>query len=234
MNLIEPRKLSRAVIDRLVEAIETGVYKPGERLPAERDLMAVYGIGRPAVREALQALQAMGLIKITHGARARVVEPAAAAIIGQMSEAMIQLLNAKPSGLDELKEARLLLECGLVRIAASRATAEGLQVLLLAKQACETAHGAALVAADMAFHRQIAAISGNSFIAAATAGMLEWLTRFKRSLVAAPGAERLTLAEHQRIYDAIAARDADAAALAMTEHLTRANALYSVLLQRPG
>ena len=234
MNLIEPRKLSHAVIDRLVEAIETGAYKPGERLPAERDLMRLYGIGRPAVREALQALQAMGLIHITHGARARVVEPAAASIIAQMSEAMIQLLHSNPTGLDELKEARLLLECGLVRIATARTTPDGLQALLLAKQACETASGAALVAADMAFHRQIAAISGNSFIAAATAGMLEWLTRFKRSLVAAPGAERVTLAEHQRIYDAIAAGDAEAAVLAMTEHLTRANTLYSALLQRPG
>jgi DNA-binding FadR family transcriptional regulator len=88
---------------------------------------------------------------------------------------------------------------------------------------------ARFVACDMSFHRQIAAMSGNMLIAAVSQGMLEWVSRFKRDMVSVRGAERVTLDEHERIYKAIASGDADAAATAMAEHLSRANSLYSVL-----
>jgi DNA-binding FadR family transcriptional regulator len=81
----------------------------------------------------------------------------------------------------------------------------------------------------MAFHRQIAAMSGNMLIAAVSQGMLDWLSRFKRELVSVRGADRLTLDEHERIYKAVAAGDADGAAAAMTDHLSRASELYRVL-----
>jgi DNA-binding FadR family transcriptional regulator len=84
----------------------------------------------------------------------------------------------------------------------------------------------------MAFHRQIAALSGNRLLAAVSAGMLEWLTKFKRDMVSVRGADRVTVAEHERITAAIASRDPQAAAAAMTEHMSRANALYAVLAAR--
>jgi DNA-binding FadR family transcriptional regulator len=237
MRLIEHRKLSHEVLDRLVQAIESGEFPPGSRLPAERELMTRYGIGRPAIREAMQSLQQMGLIRISHGARAQVIQPEAETIIGRMSDAMFQLLTNNPRGLDELKEARLLFETGLVRIATARCNPEALALLRGRLDDCHASrgHGAeAFIAADMAFHRQIAEISGNSFVAAACQGMLDWLSRFKRSLVSAKGAEDLTLEEHARIVEAMAAGDAAAAAQAMSDHLSRANALYSTLLKEPA
>jgi DNA-binding GntR family transcriptional regulator len=59
--------------------------------------------------------------------------------------------------------------------------------------------------------------------------MLDWVSRFKRDLVLVRGAERITLDEHERIYKAVAAGDPDGAAAAMTDHLSRASALYAVL-----
>ena len=57
METIARRKLSHEVLDRLVAAIESGEYSPGSQLPSERELMTRWGVGRPAIREAMQALQ---------------------------------------------------------------------------------------------------------------------------------------------------------------------------------
>lgn len=229
------RKLSHEVFDRLVHTIQSGELAPDDQLPSERELMLRYGVGRPAIREAMQALQRMGLIRIAHGERARVTLPTADAIIDQISGAMVQLLGRVPGGLDELKDARLLFEVGLAQVAARRATPAAVAELRAAQQACRQARGdhARFVAADMAFHRQIAAMSGNMLIRALSHGMLEWLTRFRSDLVIARGAEQLTLEEHDRIAEAIAAADPPAAGAAMSDHLTRANRLYSVLMAEP-
>ena len=236
MKPVERRKLSHDVIAQLTGAIESGDFAPGSQLPAERDLMVRFGVGRPAIREAMQSLQQMGLIRISHGERARVIQPTADTIINQISGAMIQLLATTQRGLAELKEARQLFEIGLVRIATARATRESLATLHAALLACRAARGdqARFVAADMDFHRKIAAMSGNSLIAALSTGLTEWLSRFKRDLVSARGAERLTLEEHDRIYRAIVSGDADGAAKAMAEHLSRANELYAALLIQAG
>lgn len=230
------RKLAHEVLDRLVQMIQSGELAPDDQLPSERALMQRYGVGRPAIREAMQSLQRMGLIRIAHGERARVTLPTADAIVDQVSGAMIQMLGRVPGGLDELKDARLLFEVGLAQVAARRGTPASVAQLRAALDACRQASGdhARFVAADMAFHRQIAAMSGNTLIRALSQGMLDWMTRFRRDLVIARGAERLTLEEHARITEAIAAGDAVAAGVAMSDHLTRANQLYSVLMAEPG
>lgn len=121
-----------------------------------------------------------------------------------------------------------------MRIASAHATREGSTKLGAALAACRQARGNQLnfVAADMEFHRSIAEMSGNSLITALSHGLTSWMMRFRHDLVSARGAEQLTLDEHDKIYRAVAAGDSEAAATAMTEHLTRANALYSVLIVR--
>ena len=75
----------------------------------------------------------------------------------------------------------------------------------------------------MAFHREIAAISGNAIYVALSQAIFEWLAEFHTGLVRLHGAEGLTIEEHKAIFERIAARDPDGAAAAMTAHLTRAN-----------
>ena len=86
----------------------------------------------------------------------------------------------------------------------------------------------------MGFHTQIAAMSGNPIFPVILEAMLRWLGEYYQSLVRALGAEALTLAEHDRIVEAIEAHDAQGAENAMREHLTRANALYQRLVQPSG
>jgi DNA-binding FadR family transcriptional regulator len=228
---VQRRRLSREILDRLIEAITAGEYPPGSRLPSERELMLAYSVGRPAIRQAMQALEQMGLVRISHGERARVTNPTPEIIIDQMSSAMVMMFAVNPRGLDNLKEARLELEVALVAKAVRRATTGDLDRLADLHQRLVDARGSAdrFVAADIAFHVAIAELSGNQLVAAMHKAMLDWLTRFKRDLVSVRGADQLTIEEHRRILDAIVAGNAVAAMGHMTDHLTRANKLYASL-----
>ena len=230
---IQRRKLSQEVLDRLMELISGGKIAPGEHLPSERDLMERYGVGRPAIREALQSLERSGIITITHGERARVAVPTADQLVAQIARGAQHLLRMQPGSLEHLKEARLFLEIGLARLAAQRADEAGLRLLQerLEEHQRSTTRLEEFVGRDMAFHRQIAVMTGNPIFTAIVEAMFGWLSAYYRTLVRAPGAESLTLAEHQRIFDAIAARDPAAAESAMRDHLTRANTLYQRLVK---
>lgn len=141
IRTIERRKLSQDVVKLLMASIESGEFPAGSQLPSERELMVRFGVGRPAVREAMQTLHQMGLIQISHGERARVIQPTAETIIEQISGAMIQLLANNARGLEELKDARMLFETGLVRVATARATRDSLEALKRAMIACHEACG---------------------------------------------------------------------------------------------
>jgi len=186
------------------------------------------------VREAMQALERMGLIAITHGERARIVAPTARSIIDQVAHAARHLLATSATTLEQLKEARVFFEAGMARIAAERAGEDDVARLRARLEEHRAAAGAVSVPAhmdeflqkDMAFHREIAAITGNAIYEALSQAMFEWLAEFHASLVRLHGAEGITIAEHEVIFERVAARDAEGAAAAMTRHLTRANSLY--------
>lgn len=230
---IQRRKLYQEVLDRLMERIRTGAILPGAQLPSERELMEEYGVGRPAVREALQALERSGIVEIAHGERARVVVPTADRLVAQLAGGAMHLLRTQPQTLDHLKDARLFLEMGTARMAAERASEEQVAALRLsiARHRASMVNLSEFIERDMAFHRDIAAISGNPIFPAIVEAMFTWASEYYRTLVRAPGAEELTLEEHTRIVDAIAAHDTDGAAEAMRAHLTRANTLYQHLVR---
>jgi len=230
---IQRRKIYQEVLDRLMERIRAGVIPAGSQLPSERELMEEYGVGRPAVREALQALERSGIVEIAHGERARVVVPTADRLVAQMAGGAMHLLRSQPGSLENMKEARQFLECGTASMAAERATEEQVARLRLAiaQQRAAMVDFDQFVERDMAFHREIAGISGNPIFPAVAEALFRWAGEHYQSLVRAPGAEELTLSEHERIVDAIAASDPTAAAEAMRAHLTRANTLYQQLIR---
>jgi DNA-binding FadR family transcriptional regulator len=227
---IARRKLYQEVQERLLERIRAGEFSAGAPLPSERQLMQEYGVGRPAVREALLTLQRMGLIAITHGGRARLNEISADTAIGQVNEIARYLLETSPGSLEHLKEARLFFEVGMACMAAEKATEADVARL---RQALEAQRAAPadpdFLERDIAFHRALAAVSGNPIFEAVSAAMLQWLQRFYAGMLRVQGAERVTLQEHKRIVDCIARHDPEGAAKAMTHHLTRAAKLYTRL-----
>lgn len=208
--------------------IENGSLEPGELMPSERALMGRFGVGRPAIREAMQSLETIGLIEIRHGGRARVAEPSIGRMVDQVSATMKHLLANSPASLENLKEARAALEREMARIAARKRSAADLQRLreILVDQADAASDPARFRSLDGRFHREIASVAGNPIFTALIDALFHWLAGFHVDLVSVPGLETLTLAEHHQILDAIAGGDAEAAATAMADHLLRANELY--------
>ena len=230
---IQRRKIYQEVYDRLMERIRSGALPPHAQLPSERELMEEYGVGRPAVREALQALERSGIVEIVHGERARVVVPTAERLMSQIAGGAMHLLRTQPGTLEHLKEVRLFLETGTARMAAERATEEDVAHLRLAiaQHRSSMVDLGRFIELDMAFHREIAAIGGNPIFPSIVEAMFRWAGEHYQSMVRAPGAEELTLAEHERIVEAIARKDPDGAAAAMHAHLSRANLLYLRLIR---
>ncbi|CUH74932.1 transcriptional regulator NanR [Tropicibacter naphthalenivorans] len=220
---ITRRKLSDQVLDRLREMLASGELQPGDAMPSERVLMERFGVGRPAVREALQALHNNGLITINHGERSRVNAIDAATVLTQSDELARLVLTAAPANLGHLKDARRMFELGMVRQAAERATPDDVDALraILAEQREMLGDADAFVEADMRFHTRIAQISANPIIASVSQAMLGWLFEYHTTLLHWSGNEDTTLAEHARIIELIAAHDSDGAVAAMAGHLDR-------------
>ncbi len=136
---IRRRKLSQDVEERLLGIVERGDLKPGDKLPSERELMEAYGVGRPAIREAMQNLQRMGLIEIRHGERPRLAKPSIDIIFGQLGRTVRHMLSHSESDLKHLKEARATFEMEMARLAATHRTAPDIALLegILRKQGAE-------------------------------------------------------------------------------------------------
>jgi DNA-binding FadR family transcriptional regulator len=223
------RKLSDEVFDRLLKEIESGGYSPNAHIPSERELMAAYGVGRPAIREAMQRLEKLGLIVISHGERARVSQPTVADVIGQIEHAARHILATQPQSLSQLQDARIFFEIGMVREAARMAGPADIKRLeaALTRQASYLERDPGrFVTADMEFHTTIASITRNAVLEAVSRAMLHWLSMFHASLLLWKGHESVTLEEHRLILDAIIAHDEDGAADAMRVHLQRSRGLF--------
>ena len=224
-QIIQRRKLSDEVRRRLLDLIESGEVPPGSALPSERELMARYQVGRPAVREAMQSLETMQLVSIRHGERARVVPLTPRSMLAQMHQATRHLLATSPETRKHLEAARQMFETGMVRRAAEAATAVDLDRLrrVLEEMRAEVGNSARFVAADIHFHNLLAEMSGNPILQAVSEALLQWLFEFHSELVRFPGHEDVTLADHEEIYERVAERDAEGAERAMIDHLTRVN-----------
>jgi GntR family transcriptional regulator, sialic acid-inducible nan operon repressor len=225
-------KLSEQVLERLRNMIVSGELKSGDKVPSERTLMERFGVGRPAVREALQSLHTQGLITITHGERSRVNELSAQTVLNQSDDVARLLLAAAPANLEHLKEARRMFELGIVRAAAAKANDDDIATLraFLREQEGHLQNSKSIklfIEADMRFHTAIAEILDNPVITAVSGAMLGWLLEYHTSLLHWSGHEQITLNEHNQIIDALAANDPTTAVAAMESHLSRSQTLYN-------
>lgn len=217
---IDRRKLFEQVAAHLERQILDGKLKPGERLPPERDLQVRFNVGRPAIREALIALQRAGLIEISNGAPARVAMPTASGILAATMPAVRQVLSTA-EGQHHFQGVRLFFEIGLARNAARNATPDDLRKLALALEKNRLAIGnrQEFIETDVAFHYVLAEITRNPVFAALHDALSGWLTGQRVVTLEIPGQDQIAYEAHQAIYEAIAGRDPDAAETAMRDHL---------------
>jgi GntR family transcriptional repressor for pyruvate dehydrogenase complex len=224
---IRPRKLYEEIVARIADMIHAGEYSLGDELPSERALMLRYGVGRPAVREAMLTLHRMGLITLRSGVRARVTQPSPQHLIGQLSGAA-RLFLSEETGIKQFQDARKFLELGLARFAALHATAADIKRLADALAANRRSIGdaAAFARTDVDFHFVLPLITRNAIFIAIHEATLEWLTSQRTTGLKNRGEDKIAYAAHEAIYAAIAAHDPDRAERAMSDHLERVSQAY--------
>src|SRR6478735_2054182 len=205
------------------DLIDRGRLRPGDRLPAERDLAAQIGVSRPTVRAGLRALAAMGVVRSRHGSGTFI--PDGPPALGSEPLSFLAALHGFTR--DEMYEARRILEVGAAGLAAERATPE--QTATLADEVAglfaSLENPAVFLVHDINFHRSVAAASGNPIVASLVE-MVSALYYERRRDTAAMASDRdlRDAAEmHRRIYQAIRARNPEAARQAMHTHLLQAS-----------
>jgi GntR family transcriptional repressor for pyruvate dehydrogenase complex len=227
---IRPQKLYEQVALRIEQQIIEGTYAVGDLLPSERDLMREFGVGRPAIREALFHLRNMGLIELRSGERALVRQPTTESVVETLSGVAHHMLAA-PGGLRNFQNARMFFEIGLARHAAQHASNAEVTELKSALEANFNALGdlARFEKTDVAFHYILAIIPKNPIFPAIHAAFVEWLVDQRHVTLnwrGRQGTAKVAYEAHAAIFDAIADRDADAAEAAMRNHLEHASAVY--------
>jgi GntR family transcriptional repressor for pyruvate dehydrogenase complex len=222
-----PERSAEASTDQVVAyvrtQIERGALRPGDRLPAERDLAVHIGVSRPTVRAGLRALAAMGVVRARHGSGTYI--PDGPPALG--TEALSFLAALHGFTREEMYEARRILEVGAAGLAAERATPE--QIATLAEEVASlfaSMHDPQLfLLHDIKFHRAVAAASGNPIVASVVEMVSAlYYERRRETAVHASDRDHRDAAEmHRRIYQAIRGRDSTSARDLMNAHLIQAS-----------
>lgn len=217
------KRLSEAVEEELNQMIRQGEILEGEQLPSERDLMAMFDVGRPSIREALASLAHKGLVKIASGERAKVTRPSASTIISTLSGLSKDFLS-QPDGIRYFEQLRQFFESSLVRYAAEHATDEQIQNLEAALKANEEAlvDAERFARTDMFFHRVIAEVPGNPIFVAVHQAVVDWLIGARPEVARAEKLRQSAYDQHKAIFECIRDKDvegSDRAVMAHLEHL---------------
>jgi DNA-binding FadR family transcriptional regulator len=217
---IRRAKLSEQAALRLESLIQDGTFPPGTVLPPERELMRIFGVGRTSIREALFALNRMGLIRLRNGERPRVTTPTPETLVSELAGAAHHFLS-QPNSLEHFQDARALFEVGVARRAAQRCTEQDAARLRAALEANCAARGdlGRFERADVAFHYEVAKIARNPIFTAVHDGLVGWLTGQRTVSLQAPGAEESAIEGHRLVCEGVVTRDPEAAGRAMEEHL---------------
>ena len=218
----------RQLADRLLALIVSGALRPGDRLPSESELGAQFGVSRSTVREALRALSSRDLVTTTRGtAGGTFVNRMQAKQVSEYLESSLGLMSGGDLGLQEILEARELLEVPAAGLAAARRTDEHLAQLqhLAAADHGHRERGVSFTE-NRDFHQAVLAAAQNTLVGLMTEpvfGILQGRL-LEPSLDAA--AWEAVSTDHQLITDRVAAGDVPGAQDAMRGHLQRLRRFY--------
>jgi GntR family transcriptional repressor for pyruvate dehydrogenase complex len=209
--------LADTLARRLGAMIQAGEYGEGDRLPAILEMARRFGVGPPTVREALKKLETLGVVDVRHGSGVYVASRRELLVLARPSFGGV----VERRLLVDVIEARIPLELETVRAATANATGTEIdsmrRLLESAGDAVNDDHR--LAAADAAFHRQIAAVSGNTILAQMLDALHDLFTDEGRVVRWGPLARDADVRAHFAILEAIEHRDAPGAAERMRAHL---------------
>jgi GntR family transcriptional repressor for pyruvate dehydrogenase complex len=217
-KLVRTSRLYEQIVQQIEESILKGDLKPGDQLPAERDLAQRFGVSRTAVREAVKALREKGLVEAYSGRGTFITDGT--------SQAMRQSLDlvakiGQPEGSTHLAEVRAILEPEIAALAAIRAQESDLATMRDAVAIMDHAgqDPDAYIEADLDFHLALAEGAANPLILSLIDSIVGLLREQRLRIFKVPGGPERGQVHHKRILDAMERRDAADARSAMKAHL---------------
>lgn len=212
---VQNKKLGAQISRQLVKAILSGQYKPGDQLPPERELAVMFETSRVAVRDALGALIAKGILSSRQGSGTTVNQ------VEQWStlDPEILMLRNGDSTFDQLQEVRRIIEPELCALAAQRITPEEIEALRPLSDLPLTDTIDQHVERDTNFHLMIARITKNTVLQVVLSSISDLLKEGRRRSFRVPGELVAAREWHKKIFSAIERHDVDGARRAMMEHM---------------
>ncbi len=202
------KQIERLILEKL---------RPGDKLPAERELAEMFGVSRSSIRDAIRRLDLMGLVEPRQGAGTVVREISTDVLVSPLSN----VIAHKRQLVGELLDFRRMLEPPLAARAAGHASTEDIAEMeeILRRQDKKVRGGELAVEEDSEFHYRIAMASGNSVVLKVLDVVMDLLRETRSRSLQSEGRPRKSLAGHRRIFAAIKRRDAAAAETAMRQHV---------------
>jgi GntR family transcriptional repressor for pyruvate dehydrogenase complex len=225
-------RVSGEIIDQVRDLLTSGRLKPGDRLPSERELAQAVSAGRSAVREAIRAMESLGIVEVRAGEGTFVATPDG----NQRSDRIISPLFQAWSEQHKLFEVRLVIEPDLAALAARRATVEQIERLngLLVEQEAVLRLGESGMEQDGTFHFLIAEATGNEVLVRIMESLMDLLQRTREVSLQHPDRPKRSLRQHRAIVRAIEGRNSAAAERHMREHIQEIEELVFATQVRPS
>ena len=219
--LSQTETLVDKVVDSFLTSVNNGEYVAGKKLPTQDVLQRSYGVSRNTMREALKKLETMGIVSIRQGDGTYLNSPEMQENINRL----YPLLKLNETDLDELMEARKILETKTAEMAAERAGEEDIQ--MLQKLLCnmeDCRNNIELYAEnDSQFHLCIARAAHNSILYRFVKMIYEMMNAQQEEIAKMPHLPNISYAYHMDLVEAIKEHKAAQAADLMLEHIDNAH-----------
>ena len=234
-KLVRTSRLYEQIVQQIEESIVKGNLKPGDQLPAERELAQRFGVSRTAVREAVNALREKGLVEAYSG-RGTFITDGTTLAVRQTLDLMVKI--GQPEGSTHLAEVRAIIEPEIAALAALRIQEPELATMREAVAVMDRAgqDPEAYIEADLDFHLALAEGAANPLILSLLDSIVGLLREQRLRIFRVAGGPDRGQVHHKRILEAVEHRDAEKARDAMRAHLlqVRDDSQASLAKRAPG
>ena len=217
-KVVRTSRLYEQIVQQIEESVLTGTLKPGDQLPAERELAQRLGVSRTAVREAVKTLREKGLVEAYSGKGTFITDGTTQAA-RQSFDLMVKV--GQQEGSPHLAELRLILEPGIAALAAARVQESEIVSMREAVAVMDRAQRdpEAYIEADLDFHLALAEAAANPLILSLIDSIVGLLREQRIKIFNVEGGPQRGQIHHKRILEAVEKHDPDMARSAMRSHL---------------
>lgn len=211
------RSVPEQILDEITRLVTEGVLKPGDRLPSESELAESFGVGRSSLREAMQALQLLGVVEVVQGRGTFLRE----------THVLPLALNwarlASSDLISQIMEARQIVEVAIAQLAALRATAEDVAAMRSAIEQAARADGNLELSrrAGVDFHLALAKATQNEVLSLMYRTVWSLYVETTRRTQATPESIEDSLEGHRRLLESVERRDPELTSRLMAEHIEK-------------